>query len=244
MRQLSHDGHLPMKNAPESVGYEIWPSCNVVLRSRTVTSVRTSVRVDLPQGYASVIHNKLGLAQEGIVVVPYVLDANFQGPLHLVTHNTSERDYKVLKENPLAQLILHRVAMLPVRHVALPRISPTSCSRVPSSVGASGKFPDIIPPTPQKVRTAVTPRPYRLRSLTSPRVLFPDTDDLSGDSDGMLFPECLTLSSSGSCSYSNGTFPDSEPDVSSTDYTVTTRRVTRSLTQRGLGHPLKIGQDF
>ena len=60
MRQLSRDGHLPMKNAPESVGYEIWPSCDVVLRSWTVTSVRTSVRVDLPQGYASVIHNKLG----------------------------------------------------------------------------------------------------------------------------------------------------------------------------------------
>ena len=168
MRQLSRDGHLPMKNAPESVGYEIWPSCDVVLRSRTVTSVRTSVRVDLPQGYAGVIHNKLGLAQEGIVIVPYVLDANFQGPLHLVTHNTSERDYKVLKENPLAQLILHRVATLPVCHVVLPRISPTGCSRVPSSVGASGKFPDIIPPMPQKVRTAVSLRPYRLRSLTSP----------------------------------------------------------------------------
>ena len=160
MRQLSRDGHLPMKNAPESMGYEIWPSCDVVLRSQTVTSVRTSVRVNLPQGYASVIHNKLGLAQEGIIVVPYVLDANFQGPLHLVTHNTSERDYKVLKENPLAQLILHCVATLPVHHVVLPRISPIGCSRVPSSVGASRKFPDIIPPMPRKVRTAVSLRPY------------------------------------------------------------------------------------
>ena len=113
MRQLSRDGHLPMKNAPESMGYKIWPSCDVVLKSQTVTSVRTSVHVDLPLGYASVIHNKLGLAQEGIVVVPYVLDANFQGPLHLVVHNMGERDYKVLKENPLAQLIIHRVAVLP-----------------------------------------------------------------------------------------------------------------------------------
>ena len=163
-------------------------------------------------------------------------------------HNTSERDYKVLKENPLAQLIIHRVATLPVCHVVLPRISPTGCSRVPSSVGTSGKFPDIIPPMPQKVSTAVSLRPYRLRSLASParmpRVLFPDTDDLSSDSDGMLFPECSTLSSSGSCSYSNGTFPDSKPDVALTDYTVTTHRVTCSLTRRGLGHPLKIGRDF
>ena len=101
MRQLSRDGHLPMKNAPESMGYEIWPSCDVVLRSRTITSVHTSVRVDLPQGYASVIHNKLGLAQEGIVIIPYVLDANFQGPLHLVTHNTSERGLQGVEGKPL-----------------------------------------------------------------------------------------------------------------------------------------------
>ena len=248
MRQLSRDGHLPMKNAPESMGYEIWPSCDMVLRSRTVTSVHTSVHVDLPQGYAGVIHNKLGLAQEGIIVVPYVLDTNFQGPLHLVMHNTSERDYKVLKENPLAQLIIHHVATLPMRHVVLPHISPTGCSRVPSSIGTSGKFPDIIPPMPQKVKTAVSLRPYRLRSLASParmpRVLLPDTDDLSGDSDGVLFPEYSTPNSSETCSYSNGTSPDSELDVSSTDYTMTTCRVTCSLTQWGLGHPLEIGRDF
>ena len=248
MRQLSRDGHLPMKNAPESMGYKIWPSCDVVLKSQTVTSVRTSVHVDLPLGYASVIHNKLGLAQEGIVIVPYVLDANCQGPLHLVVHNMGERDYKVLKENPLAQLIIHHVAVLPVRHVVLACTSPTGCSRVPSPIGTSGEFPDIIPPMPRKVRTAVSPRPYRLRSLESPtrvpRVLFRDTDDLSGDSDGVLFLECSTPSSSGTCSYHNGKLPDSEPGVSLTDNTVTTHRVTRSLTRRGLGHPLEIGRDF
>ena len=114
VRQLSHNGHLPMKSAPESMGYEIWPSCDVILKSQTVTSVRTGVHVDLPPGYAGVIYNKLGLAQEGIVIVPYVLDANFQGPLNLVMHNMGERDYKVLKENPLAQLVIHHVAALPL----------------------------------------------------------------------------------------------------------------------------------
>ena len=84
MRQLSRVGHLPMKSAPESVGYEIWPSCDVILKSQTITSVCTGVRVDLPPGYAGVIYNKLGLAQEGILVVPYVLDVNLRGPLYLV----------------------------------------------------------------------------------------------------------------------------------------------------------------
>ena len=160
VRQLSHDGHLPMKSAPESMGYEIWPSCDVILKSRTVTSVRTGVHVDLPPGYAGVIYNKLGLAQEGIVIVPYVLDANFQGPLNLVMHNMGERDYKVLKEDPLAQLVIHHVAALPLCHAVLPSTSPTGYSMVSSPIDVSGEFPNIISPTPRQVRTAVSPRPY------------------------------------------------------------------------------------
>ena len=156
VRQLSHDGHLPMKSAPESVGYEIWPSCDMVLKSRTVTSVRTGVRVDLPLCHLQ----QTGPCQEGIVIVPYILDANFQGPLNLVMHNTGERDYKVLKENPLAQLMIHHVTTLPMCHVVLPSTSPTRYSRVSSPVGASGEFPNIIPPTPRQVRTAVSLRPY------------------------------------------------------------------------------------
>ena len=212
VKQLSCDGHLPMKSAPESVGYEIWPSHDVILKSRTITSVCTGVHVDLPLGYAGVIYNKLGLAQEGIVIVPYVLDANFQGPLNLVMHNTGERDYKVLKENPLAQLVIHHVATLLVHHAVLPSTFPTEYSEASSPVDASGEYPDIIPPVPRKVRTPVSPKPYRLRSLelpvNVPRVLFRDTDAFSSGSDGVLFLECSTPSSSGKCSDHCGELPD------------------------------------
>ena len=231
VRQLSHVRHLPMKSVPESVGYEIWPSCDVTLKSRTVTSVHTGVHVDLPSGYAGVIYNKLGLSQEGIVVVPYVLDANFQSPLNLVVYipTRGERDYKVLKENPLAQLVIHRVAALSVCHAVLPSTSPARSSRASSPVGVSGEFSNIISPTHRKVRTQVSLRPYRLHSLESPvnvpRVLFRDTDASSSDSDGVLFLECSTPSFSGECF----DVPD-EPDVPLSNTTTPVHRVTRSLT--------------
>ena len=75
-------------------------------------------------------------------------------------------------------------------------------------------------------------------------VLFRDTDTLSSDSDGVLFPEYSTPGSSGTCSHHNEGLPDSEPDVPLTNNTATTRRVTRSLTQQGLGHQLEINRDF
>ena len=248
MKQLSHDGHLPMKSAPESMGYEIWPSCDVILKSQTVTSVHTGVHVDLPSGYAGVMYNKLGLAQEGIIIVPYILDANSQGPLNLVLHNTGDRDYKVLKENPLAQLVIHRVATLPIRHAVLPGNFPTKYSKASSPIDASGEYPNIIPPTPRKVRTPVSPRPYQLRSLESPvnvpRVLFRDSDASSSDSDGVLFPECSTPSSSGTTTDHHGELPDSKPDILPMNTTMTMRRVTRSLTRWGLGNQLVIHHSF
>ena len=158
-------GHLPMKSTPESVGYELWPSCDVILKSWTVTSVHTGVRVDLPLGYAGIIYNKMGLAQEGIVIVSYILDAKSHGPLNLLMHNTSERDYKVLKENPLAQLVIHHVAKLPVHHAVLHSTLPTENSEVSSPIDMSGEYPNIIPPMPRKVRTPVSLRPYRTSFL-------------------------------------------------------------------------------
>ena len=146
-----------------------------------------------------------------------VLDANSHGPLNLLMHNTGERDYQVLKENPLAQLVIHRVAELPVHHAVLPSTFPKEDSKVSSSIDASGEYPNIIPPMPRKVRTPVSLRLYRLRSLelleNVPRVLFRDTDTSPSDSDGVLFPECSTPSSSGKCSDHSGELPDFEPDV-------------------------------
>ena len=160
VKQLSHDGHLPMKSTPESVGYKLWPSCNVILKSQTITSVHTGVCVDLPLGYAGIIYNKMGLAHDGIVIVSNVLDTNSHGPLNLLMHNTNERDYKVLKENSLAQLIIHCVAELPVHHAVLHSTFPKENSKVSSPIDMSGEYPNIIPPMPRKVRTPVTPKLY------------------------------------------------------------------------------------
>ena len=250
VKQLSHDGHLPMKSTLESVGYELWPSCDVTLKSRTITSVHTGVHVDLPSGYAGIIYNKMGLAHDGIVIVCNILDTSSRGPLNLLVHNTSERDYKVPKENPLAQLIIHRVAKLPAHHTVLHSTFPKENSKVSSPIDMSGEYPNIIPPMPRKVGTLVSPKPYRLHSLEPPknvpRVLFRDTDASTSDSDGVLFQESPTPSPSEKCSDQSGGLPDFEPDVQLTTTTAATSicRVTHSLTQQGLGNHRETLQDF
>ena len=108
------DGHVPMKVTPGSVGYDLWPSCDITLWCGTITKVDTRVRVIIPSGYAGVIHVKSGLVMEGIITITGIIDEDFHGEIGLMMHNVTETDYKVLKENPLAQLVVYKVDRLPV----------------------------------------------------------------------------------------------------------------------------------
>ena len=74
------------------------------------------MRVVIPSGYACVIHAKSGLAMEGIVTITGIIDEDFCGEIGLMMHNVTETDYKVLKENPLAQLVVYWVDRLPVSY--------------------------------------------------------------------------------------------------------------------------------
>ena len=113
-----------------------------------------------------------------------------------------------------------------------------------------GEYPNVIPPTPRKVRTLVSLKLYRLCSLeltkNVPRVLFRDTDESTSDSEGVLFQESPVPSSLRRCSDHSGGLPDFEPDVQLMNTTADTSmcRVTHSLTRRGLGNPLETFQDF
>ena len=80
----------------------------------------------IPPGYAGVIHAKSGLAMEGIIAITGIIDTDFCGEIGLMMHNVTMTDYKVLKENPLAQLVVYKVDRLPVIYHASGQYTPKS----------------------------------------------------------------------------------------------------------------------
>ena len=64
-----------------------------------------------------------GMVMEGIITITGIIDADFRGEIGLMMHNVTETAYKVLKENPLAQLVVYKVDRLPViYHASGPHI--------------------------------------------------------------------------------------------------------------------------
>ena len=111
--------------------------------------------MDLPSGYVGIIYNKMGLTQDGIVIVSNVLDTNFHGALRLLMHNTTETDYKVLKENPLALMIIYCVADLPVHHDVLRSTFLKENSKISIPINIPEESKNVIPPTPRKEKPLV-----------------------------------------------------------------------------------------
>ena len=48
----------------------------------------------------------------GIIAITGVVNEDYQGEIRLLMHNTTESDYKVLKENPTAQMVVYHTDKL------------------------------------------------------------------------------------------------------------------------------------
>ena len=109
-------GHIPMKVTPGLAGYDFWLSCDITLRTnhQTITRVATGVKVIIPMGYIGIILSKSGLAMEGIIAMTGTIDEDYLGKIRLLMHNMTEANYKVLKENPIAQMVVYHTDKLPI----------------------------------------------------------------------------------------------------------------------------------
>ena len=74
------------------------------------------VKVTISMGYIGVIHSKSGLAMDRIVAVTGVIDEDYRGEIRLLMHNMTEANYKVLKENTIAQMVIYCTDKLPVTY--------------------------------------------------------------------------------------------------------------------------------
>ena len=70
------------------------------------------MRLTIPSGYIGVIHSKSGLAMEGTIAVSSIIDVDYRGEIKLLMHNITGTNYNVLKENPIAQMVVYHVDRL------------------------------------------------------------------------------------------------------------------------------------
>ena len=110
MKDFIISGQLHKKHKGDA-GMDVIADKGCTIKAGGSKVVSTDLRINVPLGYAGLIHSRSGLAfNHGITAFLGVIDANYTGEVKVLLYNNSDKDYKVKKGDKIAQLLV-----IPVR---------------------------------------------------------------------------------------------------------------------------------
>jgi dUTP pyrophosphatase len=106
---VSGDGALPEYATPQSAGMDLRASEEVVLEPGEIRSVRTGIRIALPEGYEAQVRPRSGLAlRHGISIpnAPGTIDADYRGEICVLLINLGREAFEIRRGDRIAQLVV------------------------------------------------------------------------------------------------------------------------------------------
>lgn len=105
---------LPFKATEGAAGCDVCSIEEVLIPTGKVVSVRTGIRVAIPDGYEMQVRSRSGLARKQVSVAnsPGTIDSDYRGEIMISLHNFSGETFKVEKGMRIAQLLVAEVPEL------------------------------------------------------------------------------------------------------------------------------------
>ena len=119
-KKLSEDVILPSYAHPEDAGMDIFSAEEKTIESGKWALVKAGFSMELPTGFEAQVRSKSGLSlKSGIIVLnsPGTIDENYRGEVGVILMNVSQNDYKVEKNQKIAQMVITRVPITELEEV-------------------------------------------------------------------------------------------------------------------------------
>ena len=118
-------------------GMDIFSAEDAVIKSGEIKSVKTRVKMELPEGFVALVWDKSGLAlKNGIKTMAGVIDSGYRGEIGIVLANLSGRDYKIEKGQKIAQMLVQKAERAEIEEVK----NLNETSRGAGGFGSTGLF--------------------------------------------------------------------------------------------------------
>ena len=117
LKKLNEDAILPLYSHKEDAGMDLFSTEEVVIPHGSWALVKTGISIELPHGYEAQVRSKSGLAlKSGIFVLnsPGTVDENYRGEICVILMNMAKEDYKVEKNQKVAQMVISKVEHLEI----------------------------------------------------------------------------------------------------------------------------------
>ena len=109
-QKISDDAIIPHYAHPDDAGMDIFSAEETVIKAGEIKSVRTGIKMELPECFVGLVWDKSGLAlKNGIKTMAGVIDSGYRGEIGIVLANLSDQDYKIEKGQKIAQMLVQKV---------------------------------------------------------------------------------------------------------------------------------------
>lgn len=109
--KTSKDAKLPKYAHRFDAGMDFYSNeNNYILKRGERKGFSTGIKMEIPEGYAGIFHDKSGLAiKNGIKTMGGVIDSNYRGEIVAILINLGDNDVLIEKGSKIAQMIIQKV---------------------------------------------------------------------------------------------------------------------------------------
>lgn len=108
--KLSPGAHMPRRAFNTDAGLDLFSTEEKVVPELGSAEFDTGVHVAIPEGYVGYVTSKSGLMMGHDITTDGTIDSGYTGSIHVKLFNhDSERPYKVLKGQKIAQLVIQPI---------------------------------------------------------------------------------------------------------------------------------------
>jgi len=128
VQRLRPGARLPVRATPGSSGLDLFAcleNSEGLLLSRDPVLVPTGIALEIPPGFDAQIRPRSGLSARGVGVALGTIDSDYRGEVLVTMYVFGSQDsFRIRSGDRIAQLVLSRLAQLPV--VEAEELSPTA----------------------------------------------------------------------------------------------------------------------
>lgn len=129
------DGQMPVYSRERDACLDCYAAEDLTIEKGVTKKVKLGFALELPVGYEAQIRPRSGLSLIGLDVKLGTIDSNYRGEVSAIVQNNSTLDeYKILKGNRIAQMLIQKVE--PISLIEVDALSDTN--RGDNGFGSSG----------------------------------------------------------------------------------------------------------
>lgn len=134
---ISSNATLPTKAYEHDACFDLYASCDVVVKPGVATEVPTGLRFLIPEGWEAQIRPRSSLGSKGLQIHPGTIDAYYTGEITVLFFNFTDKPYKIKAGDRIAQVAFRKVP--DVELVEAPVVLQDPELRGPRGFGSSGR---------------------------------------------------------------------------------------------------------